>query len=133
KTLRDESLGIEEPVSQIVNASGFPGIDDFLGEIVVGEIFFVLNVKAVSCLFGGYLGLIEVLKRIVVSRFVLPGEYREKRRQEHALKEKDGEEEGDEKCWMTNDFHDEGRVLLEVSLRKGLIRVYYRCFKMALF
>ncbi len=106
ETVRCESLGIEESVPQIVETGNFPGVDDLLGEIVVGKVLLVLNVGATRCLLGGYLGLIEVLKRVVVSRLVLSGEYREKRRQKHAFEKEDGEEDGNEECRMSDDLHD---------------------------
>lgn len=108
EAFRGERLCIKKSVPQIINAGGFSGIYDFFGEIVVGKIFFVLNMKSICCLLGGYIGLIEILQSIVVPSLVLSGEYREECCQKHAFQEKDSKEQGNEKCRVAGDvFHEE--------------------------
>lgn len=61
---------------------------------------------AMICLLVGYFRLIDILQGIVVPRFVLTCEYREKRRQKHAFEEEGSEEKGNEECRMSDDLHD---------------------------
>ena len=110
EAVRREPLGIEKSAPQVVYTGSLPGIDDFLGEVVVGKVLLILDDGATCCLLCGYLGLIEVLKRVVVPRLVLPGKYGEECCQKHAFEEKGGEEEGNEKCRMTDDFHNEPKT-----------------------
>ena len=77
--------------------------------------------------------MIEILKRIIVSCLVLSGEYREKRCQKHTLEKEGGEEEGNEECRMSDDLHDRSILSPKASLKKGLMRVYYKRLEMALF
>lgn len=95
---------VGESASNIIDSRGCTGIQNFFGKVVVGECiaihfgFFVV----LSPFFVRW--LIDELYGIVVSRFVLPGKYREKGCQKHAFEEKGGEEERNEEHGVAENF-----------------------------